>query len=1029
MSGLDLSIGMGDVGIAVLQELWNKVAFQTMGLVSETRDVLFEKDSFLEFSRSISELNILLSSLNAQKVENALGLESTREVLTTLNQQLKKASKIIKDYKCGSRLRLLLKSHSILLQMEHLSKDIAKTISSFQLVNLDTAMNLNTMTSQIINNLGSMEFRSAAATEKVASEMESSLSENMKNRENAKKLLEKIAEAVGARPSASLVQNELALLKQEKEAMEALNMQAEALQLSQLIEFLYSTDVVTRPVDEETASTHHQLYPIGSFICQLCKKMMTDPVAIHCGHSFEREAIQEHFGRGEMNCPTCRQELSSLELTPNLLLRNSIEEWNDRDMDFKFQAAVAGIKSSDHSQQDKALEDLQLFLERPRYVTKAADEGLATKLVVILKDDRVNAGAALKCLYYLAKYNDDQKEAIVLAGGIRRIVKHICKGGNECYALAVLLKLSEKESLAEKMGNTKDCIPLVVSLLHIDNPDVSQKASKVLQNLSSNIHFVVKMAEAGHFQPFVARFNNAAGETRTLMAAALVKMQLKENNIDELREQQFIHKLIQMLSSSSPASKSACLKCIKKLVAHHKIVERLLEDAVTIPHLLGLISFNKFDPQLKQGAAEILTKLIGDSEQFEQPKYQGLQELQSKHNVSLLLEIITSAEDQTKIQFLHLLVELSSKSEIARDLIRTDNDAIAQLFSSLYSDHPEVRRCSMKLIYCISEGHPDGVPLPTSPEKETAITNLASILINSPDTEERSAAAGIISQLPRNDSSIDEILRKSDALKAIHGVICSMDDDISGNIGSSDQGTSLLENALAALLRYTEPSKPDLQRQLGKLELYPSLVRVLTRGSSLAKRRTATALAQLSLSTSRSFSDENVMSQQTKPSMPFFLKNVSSMWCCSASSHNYSSCSVHGDACSPRDAFCLVKADAVRPLVMTLSDTESGVAEAALMALETMLIDHSRRPQSTAAIVDSQGVAAILQVLDKGSVSAKTKALELFQKILLHTKIGVPLMQKFERILIQLLSDDDLKKKAALTLRQMGIIPEQSSYF
>lgn len=87
-------------------------------------------------------------------------------------------------------------------------------------------------------------------------------------------------------------------------------------------------------------------------------------------------------------------------------------------------------------------------------------------------------------------------------------MKHICKGGSECDALAVLLELSKKESLAEKIGNYKDCIPLVASLLHINNPDVSQKASKVLQNLSSNIHFVVKMAEAGHFQPFVARFND-----------------------------------------------------------------------------------------------------------------------------------------------------------------------------------------------------------------------------------------------------------------------------------------------------------------------------------------------------------------------------------------------------------------------------------------------------------------------------------------------------------------------------------------
>ena len=69
------------------------------------------------------------------------------------------------------------------------------------------------------------------------------------------------------------------------------------------------------------------------------------------------------------------------------------------------------------------------------------------------------------------------------------------------------MELSATEILVEKIGNTKDCIPLLVSLLQKDNPNVSEKAKEVLQNLSSNTHFVVKMAEAGYFQPFVARFN------------------------------------------------------------------------------------------------------------------------------------------------------------------------------------------------------------------------------------------------------------------------------------------------------------------------------------------------------------------------------------------------------------------------------------------------------------------------------------------------------------------------------------------
>lgn len=99
------------------------------------------------------------------------------------------------------------------------------------------------------------------------------------------------------------------------------------------------------------------------------------------------------------------------------------------------------------------------------------------------------------------------QESIVTSGAVRCIVKQIYKDGTEPVAIEILLKLSERETLAEKIGSTKDCIPLLVSLLPNENLDVSQNAKKVLQKLASNTHFVVKMAEAGHFQPFVARFN------------------------------------------------------------------------------------------------------------------------------------------------------------------------------------------------------------------------------------------------------------------------------------------------------------------------------------------------------------------------------------------------------------------------------------------------------------------------------------------------------------------------------------------
>lgn len=1027
---MDFNNGIVDVGVAVLQELWNKVAFQAMEIVTETRDVVLEKDSLQEFSRSISELSTLLRALDAERVESAMGLESTKAALETLNSQLREAAKIIKGYKSGSCLRLLLHSHSIRLQMQNLSNEMATTISSFQLVTLDMSLNLKTMINQIINNLRSIEFRSTAATETLAFEIENSISQHSRNQENSMKLLEKIAEAVGARENASLVQNELALLKQEKEEMEDQKKQAEALQLAQLIQLLYSTDIVTRPQNEEI-SMYHQQYPINSFICPLCNEMMTDPVAIFCGHSFERKAIQDCFNRGERNCPTCGEELQSLELTPNVNLRSSIDEWKLRDLDLKFQAAVSGINNNDHSQQNKALENMQFLMEIPRYAVKVAEGRLVPKLVEFLKHKRLDTSATLKCLYYLAKHCDNHKEVMVEAGVVRRIVKQIYRGEKGPDAIAVLLELSKKETLREKIGETKDCIPLLVSLLHSDNPDVSQKARSTLQNLSSNTSFVIKMAEAGHFQPFVARFNQGPQESRALMAADLIKMQLKENNIKDFEDGKFIRSLIQMLSSNSPAYKSVCLKCVKKLMVYPHIVQQLLSDSVMIPPLLGLISYVGSGSHLKQEAGEILALLVGACQHPEFEMHQGLQELQSEHNVRLFMQLVFNSDPETKIQFLHLLLELSSKSHTAQNLIRSDQDAIVQLFAALDGDQREVKRWVLKLVSCISDNHPDGVPLPPSPWKETAINTLVAILTCSLDIEERSIAAAIIGLLPKDDIIIDEILKKSEALKAIREVICT-EEEYEGIRASANVNSSLLENALAALLHFTEPTKPDLQRQVGKLELYPSLVRILSSGSSLSKKRTAIALAHISQSTSSSKHEATLMAKEPKNSMALLhVMNLlpSMSWCCSTSTVNEGLCAVHGDACSPRDTFCLVKADAVKPLVRALSETEDGVAEAALTALETLLTDHNTQSHATAAIVDNQGVVGILQVLEKGSLSAKSKALDLFQKIIEHTQINESFFQKSERILIQLLHEDVLKKKVALVLRQMSIIPEQSSYF
>eukprot|EP00268_Persea_americana_P045944 TRINITY_DN47093_c0_g1_i1.p2 TRINITY_DN47093_c0_g1~~TRINITY_DN47093_c0_g1_i1.p2 ORF type:complete len:517 (+),score=114.98 TRINITY_DN47093_c0_g1_i1:2095-3645(+) len=516
------------------------------------------------------------------------------------------------------------------------------------------------------------------------------------------------------------------------------------------------------------------------------------------------------------------------------------------------------------------------------------------------------------------------------------------------------------------------------------------------------------------------------------MATALVQMQLNEVKVKVFEHKQFVGALVRVLSSGSPAYRSACLQCIKKLSAYPTMAKWFLAEAATIPALLGLISFFSSDPQWRQVATEILTSLIEPSQLSEFEANPNLQELQSHYNIGVFLHFVTieASTPETKTQFLRLLRAIGNKSVVARGVIRTDKAAITHLFSSLNSSHPDVIRQTLKLIYCIAEEHPDGIPLPPLPAKEMAINALVRIFTHSPEVEDRSIAAGIMSRLPLEDTTVDDILYQSEALKAIREVICTED----GMHFAPTPIELLQENALAALLRFAEPNKPKLRKQLSDLELYPSLVQVLTNGSSCAKQRSATVLARLSQPTVESATDSDVVrgAADKKSLTPLMflarLLPMSAGCCNSASLSSWSSpCSVHGSACSSRQTFCLVKSDAVRPLVQTLSEKDA--AEAALLALETLLKDQTTLSSAASTIAESQGVAAILEVLEKGALPAKEKALDLFQILYQHTNLSQQQFRRSERILIQLLDDEALKKKAALVLSDMDIISKQSSFF
>ena len=154
-----------------------------------------------------------------------------------------------------------------------------------------------------------------------------------------------------------------------------------------------------------------------SFVCPLTKKVMRDPVTIENGQTFEREAIEKWFrecreSRKKPICPLTLKELSSTELNPSIALRNTIEEWNQRNeaaqLDNACRSLAPGSSESDVLQ---ALNYIRVFCQKSRsnkHMVRNA-EFIPTIADMLTNSSRKVRCKALETLRIVAEEDNDNK--------------------------------------------------------------------------------------------------------------------------------------------------------------------------------------------------------------------------------------------------------------------------------------------------------------------------------------------------------------------------------------------------------------------------------------------------------------------------------------------------------------------------------------------------------------------------------------------------------------------------------------------
>lgn len=997
--------------VGPLLELASQIIEAIIEMVVASENVLVGKKGFVELSSYLKRVVPLLKELSRGDIAASEGVKNFIEIL---NHQTKEAKKLMRDCSERTRFYLLVNSRSIAKNIEAITKEIIRAISCIPFATLNISVKIREDIDQLISNMENAKFKAAIAEEEILEKIESGIQERNVDRSYANELFVSIAKAVGVSTDRSALRKEFDEFKNEIENLWSRKDKAEAIQMEQIIALLERADVASSLDDKEKKYLSKRmslgvqpLDPLTSFYCPITREVMIDPVETPTGHTFERSAIEKWLSEAdEPSCPITSNPLGISMLRPNKTLRQSIEEWRDRNNMIMVASLKPRISSDNDEDVLHCLEQLKDLCEQREVKEWLILEQYIPILVKLLgAKNRDIRNQALQMLCLLVKDNDDAKKIIAtVENSIEQIVRFLGRRiGERKSAVTLLLELSKCESVRDSIGKVQGCILLLVTMLSSTDPQASRDAKNVLDNLSYSDDNIILMAKNNYFTYLLQRLSSGCDQVKMTMAKTLGEMELTDHKKAALVESGVLDLLLVLVSHDDVEMKTVAVQALLNLSSLEKNGQEIIKKGAVRP-LLDILYRQTFSRRLRELVAATIVHLALSTIAKEGSDSVPVLMLETGEEITELFSfsnMTVPAVRQDIFRAFHAMC-LSPAADMVKSKLR-ECSAMQSLFPLCEVDNVILRANAVKLLHCLTDDA-DGATV-IEHVTQTSIESLFQIIKTSNDEEEIASTLGIIACLPES-AQITEWLLESRHLHTIF-------DFLPGGRNSVHQKPQLLENAVGAICRLTIQTSLPLQKKVAEAGVIPLLVRLLETGTNLTIKRAAISLAQFS---------------QSSPRLPRQISRRQSLWC--FSSLPEAACPVHHGLCTVESSFCLLEASAVEPLTHALGSQDTGVCEAALDALLT-LIDNERLQDGCKVLAEANAIPAIIKLISSPSASLQEKVLNCLERIFrvveykqkYGTSAHMPLVDLTQR------GNSSLKSLAAKILARLNVLHDQSSYF
>ncbi|XP_031384103.1 U-box domain-containing protein 15-like isoform X1 [Punica granatum] len=518
--------------------------------------------------------------------------------LADLEGALVSAKKLLKQCSCGSKIYLALENEAVMSRFHAVYDKLNQALDDLPYDELGISVEVREQVELMRMQLKRSKRRTDTLDIELAMDLMVVLSLKDDDRRADNAILERLANKLELRNIRDLRTETLAVRKltKKRNGQNAENVQQIVGLLGKFKQIVGAEDqsvVIDSSARAKALERCRSLQIPHEFLCPITLEIMTDPVIVATGQTYDRESITRWLDSDHRTCPKTGQVLEHLSMAPNYALRNLISQW-------------CGKNNIDLPKREIHSSSCSLSLDLVDRISS-----LVQDLSSPQPDTRREAAVKLRVF---SKESPENRMLIANGGAVPPLVQLLSfpDPNIQEHAVTALLNLSLNES-NKRLIAREGAIPLIIGILESGTQEARENSAAALFSISMLDENKVLIGALNGIPPLVDLLKDGSVRGKKDAATAIFNLSLHHMNKSRAINAGVMKPLIQLLDDRNLGMVDEALS-ILRLLASHPEGRKQIGRLSVIETLVGIV--RNGTPKNKECAASVLLELGMNNSSF-----------------------------------------------------------------------------------------------------------------------------------------------------------------------------------------------------------------------------------------------------------------------------------------------------------------------------------------------------------------------------------------------------------------------------